>query len=321
VLDDEGKEYAELTPLGEVFISWHPSKEARKIISAVSEVCVEYKQMGYKLTSRQAYYQLVTRNIIPNEQAAYKSVTRYIDAAKKAGLLPWDMFEDRARTLEGYHGKPEHGPHQIDLLEVIETELRTCFYSDMWAGQPYHAEVFVEKAALVEIISRVADDTQVAYCACRGYSSGQLLKETADRFIEHERGGTKCVLLYVGDFDPSGVQMSEDMQRRLSLFGSSAKVRRLALNFDQVQKLSLPENPVKKTDTRSGAFMRKYGAGCWELDALEPATLEGIVRDGIIELFDGGIREKNLAEKRAYVTGKREEYAPVLRMIEGVIEQ
>jgi hypothetical protein len=299
----------------EFFKPWRPGKRAKQIISMVEEICAEYEGLGYRLTTRQAYYRLVGRNAIRNTVNEYHSVGYFIDRGKQAGLLDWEMFEDRARTVEGDVSKPYHGALKVDIPAAVTREVEICFQSDYWANQPYYAEIFIEKSALAEIIGRVADELGIAYTAVRGFSSGQVLKEAADRFREKAKDGRTGVLLYVGDCDPSGVVMSEDIQRRLLRFGSNAEVKRIALNINQVQQFGLPENPVKNTDTRSAAYIGKYGNGCWEVDALEPRTLADIVRAGIMEYFDEDIRKANLDEKKKYENEVMGKYRELLNKI------
>jgi hypothetical protein len=279
----------------EFFKAWNPQEEGRRIIEFLDEISEEYERLGYRLTSRQAYYRLVGMDVIGNVTEQYKAITRYIDRGKRAGLLDWSLFEDRTRIVEGKTTSPPyHGPYVVDIRGAVEREIETCYASDIWAGQPYYVEVYVEKSALIEIIGRVAEEYEVAYMAVRGFSGDQVLKEAADRFKRRENDGRKGILLYVGDCDPSGVIMSGDIQRRLSRFRCDAEVKRIALNVEQVQQFNLPENPVKKSDTRSAAYIKKYGNGCWEVDALEPRVLDEIVRAGILEYFDEDIREANI---------------------------
>jgi hypothetical protein len=99
--------------------------------------------------------------------------------------------------------------------------------------------------------------------------------------------------LYIGDHDPSGMFMCEDVQARLHEFGlNDIEMRRTALNIDQVQKYNLPENNLKSDDNgklkdpRGNAYMKKYGNRSWEVDALDPLVLDHIVKDEIESVID-----------------------------------
>jgi hypothetical protein len=83
--------------------------------------------------------------------------------------------------------------------------------------------------------------------------------------------------------------MGRNMREALSLYArGSIDVRRIALNRDQVRELDLPPNPAKDTDSRYAEYVEENGADCWELDALSPTIIDGLLDDAIRELVDQG---------------------------------
>ena len=70
--------------------------------------------------------------------------------------------------------------------------------------------------------------------------------------------------------------------------GQTVEVRRLALNMDQIVEFNPPPNPAKLTDTRASAYIMEFGPDSWELDALEPTVIDGLIRKAVIELRDEG---------------------------------
>lgn len=83
--------------------------------------------------------------------------------------------------------------------------------------------------------------------------------------------------------------MTRDVQERLGMFswlGDEVEVVRLALNYDQVLTWDPPENPVKDTDSRAGAYHERFGESCWELDAVEPRALADLVEEAVFEVRD-----------------------------------
>ena len=128
--------------------------------------------------------------------------------------------------------------------------------------------------------------------ANKGYSSQTALYDAANRFKEtiDEKIGRQVTVLYVGDHDPSGIDMVRDITERLDLFMEDYScyltVERIALNMDQVKLYDPPENPAKTTDSRFNSYKTKYGTSSWELDALEPKVLSQIVEDAIYDHVD-----------------------------------
>ena len=76
---------------------------------------------------------------------------------------------------------------------------------------------------------------------------------------------------------------------------------RIALNRDQIDLYNPPPNPAKETDSRSKAYIEKYGCKSWELDALEPRVLHALIEDNIVKHLDMRLfetRQKQEAEER-----------------------
>ena len=115
--------------------------------------------------------------------------------------------------------------------------------------------------------------------------------------------GKRVVLIYLGDHDPSGIDMTRDIEDRLGTFmmgkgASFSGVLRIALNMDQVEEYQPPENPAKSSDSRFKSYVIEFGPSSWELDALEPVVLSKLVEDSIlkhldIDLFQGVVDLEN----------------------------
>ena len=104
-----------------------------------------------------------------------------------------------------------------------------------------------------------------------GYSSASVVKIVAQ---ESSKLDEPLLVFYVGDWDPSGLHMSEvDLPKRLQAYGGNVEIRRLALTQEDVTDDGLPSFSAssKRSDTRYQWFTRRYGDTCWELDALNPA--------------------------------------------------
>lgn len=70
------------------------------------------------------------------------------------------------------------------------------------------------------------------------------------------------------------------------------KILPIGLTMEQIKKYKLPPNPTKLTDSRSNAYVAKFGKTCWEVDALNPRTLTSIVESNIREQIDIGMYEE-----------------------------
>lgn len=258
--------------------NWNPNARTRAIVEVANQICAEYAQQGYDLTLRQLYYQFVARDYLPNNQRSYKNLGTAIDKARKAGLLDWNYIIDRTRNLMGW-------TTYLDPADLIaQTEDR--YHLDLWEGQAYRVEVWVEKEALASVVQRAALSRGVDYFSCRGYVSQSELHAAGQRHRSYERDDQDVVVIHLGDHDPSGIDMTRDVQDRLELFGAHTKVRRIALNLDQIDLYNPPPNPAKLTDSRADSYIANYGVSSWELDALDPATLNDLIITTIDSYLD-----------------------------------
>ena len=272
------------------FIEWTPRKQpVLDRLEQASAVIEHWVALGYRLTLRQLYYQLVSRGAINNTVREYKNLSVTMTNARMAGLIDWDHIEDRSRNAL-------MPPHWAGTSHILRDAAHS-FRVDRWAGQRRHVEVWCEKDALTSVLEPVAHEYHVLLLPVRGYSSTTIAYEASLRF---EAVFPKDPLvLYLGDHDPSGVDMTRDLEGRLSEFAGAGGVelRRLALNHDQVLDNALPPNPTKSSDSRTAAYTKAYGTECWELDALDPPTLVSVVRDAIEAELHREIYESRMAKE------------------------
>lgn len=138
------------------------------------------------------------------------------------------------------------------------------------------------------------------YFACRGYNSQSEQWAAGRRFGTYIDRGQVPIVLHLGDHDPSSIDMTRDNESRLSLFaGTEVEVRRLALNWDQVQHYNPPPNPAKLTDSRADGYIKNFGGDSWELDALEPSVISELVLDAIEGLLIPEQWDKALEKEQA----------------------
>lgn len=250
----------------------------KKYLAAVTAVCEEYRLQGYRLTLRQLYYQLVSKDLIPNQQKEYKRLSHFLTQARMAGLVDWDIIEDRIRV-------PKKNGEWDSIQDIVASAVHS-YRLPRWDDQDNYVEIWVEKDALSGVLSPIASQYHVALMVNRGYSSATAMHDAARRLRNHGDEGDNVTILYLGDHDPSGEDMVRDVEDRLRIFGCQAKVKKIALTMEQIEKYNPPPNPVKMQDVRSGGYTAKHGDSCWELDALKPDVLHKLLLKEIKKLID-----------------------------------
>jgi hypothetical protein len=240
------------------------------------------------VTLRQLFYRLVSDQTLPNTTSAYKNLSRTTAEARRDGWFP--ALIDRGRII---HRDPSWSSPAHALRALAEQ-----YRVDRTAGQQWSIYLAVEKAGIVEQLSAWFSDLGVPILATGGYSSQTYVDEVNGHAARQER---PAVLLYAGDFDPSGEDIDRDFTERSN--GAFDEVVRVALSAEQVESYGLPENPGKTTDARAGGFVARHGRLVQvELDALDPVDLQQLYADAIEDYWDDEIAVEVIARENEDVS-------------------
>lgn len=310
---------------------WNPRGRSTELLTHVIAIVDEYTALGFNLTLRQLYYQLVSRDIIPNTQKSYNSIGTLVSNARMAGMLDWDAIEDRTRRFITNN----HWDNPNDILRGCASQ----YAIDKWADQKIRPEIYIEKEALAGVFESVCHELDVLFFACRGYTSQSTLWRAGRRVERYNDAGQKVVILHFGDHDPSGIDMTRDVEERVAIFASlldtshveerrldgypdfsdNLEIRRIALNMDQIQQYNPPPNPAKMSDSRAQSYIAEFGMSSWELDALDPLTLQALVRTEVLALRDDTIWDAAVGredESKASLRLMSENYDEVSEWVE-----
>lgn len=244
----------------------------RGLVQAVNDVMAGYDM---QLTLRQIYYRLVSAGMIANTRSDYNQLSSQLVTARENGDIDDSRIADRTRRIEDVSFDSPDA-----FLGYCEAILKQNYLHRFWTSQPVYCEVWVEKDALSQVLANAVYPFNTIVAPSRGYSSYSYLRDAAHR-IHRYADGKPTVILHFADHDPSGLDMSRDLQDRLSRFGTSAEVQRIGLTHPQVEHYSLVPNPAKMADTRAAGYVAQYGNQCWELDAIPPDELVRLCRDAV----------------------------------------
>lgn len=276
------------------------TRDVTSIIAAANKLIRAYMAQGFGApTVRQVYYQFIAHDLFPadwidptyntahglpedtkNTQKNYKRLAGILNDARLAGQIDWHYIEDRTRNLQRHNTWDS----VADILEGCANGYRV----DKWEGQTIRPEVWVEKDAALGVIERVCGEYQLPYYSCRGSNSQSEMWGAAMRFQRMLDEGLQPLVIHVGDHDPTGLDCTRDIEDRLGMFLDCGRfeIKRVALNMSQIDQYNPPPNPAKTTDSRYAKYAEQYGDDSWELDALEPRVLAGLVEDAVLEVLD-----------------------------------
>ena len=259
------------------------------IIVGIAE---EYQQQGYKLTLRQLYYQLVSRDIIPNKQAEYKKISHILKHGRMAGIVDWNIIEDRIRV--------PYIPYWCTGIPGALQDTLKQYRLNRQQNQRVYIECVSEKDALSGILKRVTKQYHIRLMINRGYSSLSAMYDARNRFKSYADAGYRTVIIYLGDHDPSGLDMIRDVRERLAELGlASIEVIPIALTMDQINQYNPPPDPAKITDPRAAWYIQEYGNHSWEVDALPPNVLTDLLTNTIQGLIDMDIFNEIMVQETA----------------------
>lgn len=233
----------------------------QSIVDAVNRIISGYRMA---LTLRQIYYRLVAAAFIRNTRSEYNGLSAQLVKAREVGDVDENMIVDRSRRIDDMaFDSPE------TYLAVARHTLKIRHVRRFWDSQNCYVEVWVEKDALSGVIANAVKKLNTIVAPSKGYSSYSYLKDAAGRISRYCADGKEAIILHFGDHDPSGLDMSRDLQRRFNRYsdGSVVTVKRIALTYEQVQLYKLIPNPTKLADPQSAEYMARFGrsAGSWTL--------------------------------------------------------
>jgi len=294
-----------------------------EVIDSTKAILEEYTT---RLTLRQIFYRLVSKHIIENTMNNYKYLSKLLVQARLDGQIPFDAIEDRTRrfttevvwAIKNSHLQYHHPywhwkertpeQHFNDFLTTLK-KADKFFELPRWKGQPKYVEVWSEKEALSGLFYEITNEHHITLATCRGYPSLTFMHKAEQRLEDIEED---IVILYFGDYDPSGEDIFRHIQDTLKMFCIDAEFEKVAITMEQINEYDIPPMPTKRSDARSAKFVERYGDVAVELDAIEPDTLQNIIATSIDKHFDDDEYDK---------TTKRQdkEQKTIKKMIEDVL--
>jgi len=261
-----------------------------KIIEQANDIMEEYS--GSALTLRQLHYQFVARDLYENTFQNYKKLGDIIRNGRMAGLISWDLVQDRTRGVKGW------GWGSISPSAAIKDAART-YKEERWRTQPVKVEIWVEKDALSGVLTDPGYDWRLNYFATKGYPSISSLKTAADRFKRQARKGEKTVILYLSDHDPEGLHMPQQVGETLEQFGvTNVEIRRVGLTMDQIIEHQPPPSAAKRTSSRVESYYDATGTDqAWELDALKPSIIQDLIVAEVKTIIDWDLWDEAIARE------------------------
>jgi hypothetical protein len=228
------------------------------------------------ITGRGIGYKLFVAHLISSmAKTEMRRVYRLLKEARERGIIPWAWIVDETRELERVSTWADPAAYARCVAR--------SYRRDFWNQQPVRVMVVSEKGTVRGLLRPVLDDFAVGFQVMHGFSSATTVHD-----ISEDDDGRPLIILYVGDFDPSGMFMSEvDLPKRFVKYdGDHVTLKRIALTREHLNGLLSFPATDKKDDPRYEWFVKNYGQRCWELDAMDPNGLRACVEREIKKLIE-----------------------------------
>jgi len=243
-----------------------------------------YAEENQPVTVRGCCYHLFTRGLIESMGKKFTDeISRILVRAREEGDLRWDWIVDETRELEGGGG--------WDSLEEYGESVLRSYRKNRWLDQDTRVELWSEKGTVRGLLAPVLDRYQIPFRVMHGYGSATSVKDISVMIEDTTYYGKDFVALYCGDWDPSGLDMSErDLPNRLDKYtdyGAEFTIKRIALVKEDL--VGLPSFPLetKKGDPRYAWYQKNYHHSlAWELDAMNPIAVRDRVEEEILRYIN-----------------------------------
>ena len=287
------------------------AQHTKDLINAMHEVLEVGDDAIAPASVRAVYYQMIGRKgtdgspLITPTKRGYKKVSRALTIGRDDGRISWDSIIDQQR-------RRRYAPTWKDPKDYAESI--ATYRRDFWQFQPYTVEVWSEKSTVEGLLWPTLKRYGVDFLALKGWSSTTSVHEAAE-FTAHLRYHLR--VLYIGDWDPSGMYMSEkDLPRRLKKYRGKVSLTRIALRREDLRVLPQAfETEEKEQDTRREWYEETYGLDCWEVDAINPNRLRERVSNAIERLI---VNKAAWARAATIEQAEQESIRTILERINGL---
>jgi hypothetical protein len=246
------------------------------LLSGVTDILDEYDEA---ISIRHLFYRCANSGLIEKTEKSYNTFRSHLVRWREQRIIPFNNFIDGTR----YH-------YGTDCFNDLGEYLRHCaagYRRNLWQYADHYVEVWTEKDAIAAAVNRIAQNWNLLTFVCRGDPSMSSLHSCATTFNAHRRNGKQPVILYLGDYDESGLAIPKTIRKKLiTNHDCEVEVIRVGINEDHIKTFSLPTRPPKG-DRRGESINRAV-----DIDAMKPEHLRQILAHEIESFIDPWALEK-----------------------------
>ncbi len=284
------------------------------LLAAIQRILDEHRRF-WPLSDRRIHYALLndpplkhaskSTSRYRNDGPSYKALVELLTRARITGEIPFAAIADTTRPVTVWRTWREIG----GFIAEAKGELFKGYWRDLQQSQPNHIEIVAEKNTVEPILRPVAMRYCVPLTSGRGYCSLPPRHDMATRF--RQSGKSKLILLVVSDFDPDGEEIAQSFARSMRDDFEVEAIHpiKVALTAQQVAEFNLPPGEkAKATSPQHTKFVARHGEQVYELEALDPETLQTILTEALDSVLDRVAFNRELDREKSdahYLEGVR----------------
>lgn len=234
----------------------------------------------------------------------YEVVRRRLAKLRESGSVPYRWISDFTRR--GYHVSTFSGA--ADFLR----RMSGLYRAPIWDHAESYVEVWVESRSIAGVVQDLCEELGVSLYPSGGFSSLSLIFDCSEYIRARiEDGGKPVNIVYIGDYDPAGVLIDKDIEKKLRKhlgIGSDLTFHRVGITADQVAQYNLPTKPRKEKDKRSPEVK-------WTVEA--EAMRADILLDLLRAKIESFLPSRALAVAKAAEESERKWLLTLSRQLEG----
>jgi hypothetical protein len=264
--------------------------EMKDLFQSVINILGEYDE---PISIRHLFYRCANSGIIDKSEKEYNTLRSHLARWREQRLIPFDNFIDGTR----YH----YGTNTFSDLGEYMRHCAASYRLNLWKYSNYYIEVWTEKDAVAAAVHKIAQEWNLRTFVCRGDPSMSSLHSCAQTFNANRKAGFAPVILYLGDYDESGLAIPKTVREKLwANHDCEVELIRVGVNEDHIAKFNLPTRPPK--GKRRGESVEH----AVDIDAMKPADLRGILAHEVESFVDPWqlekMREIEEAERETLMT-------------------
>ncbi len=229
---------------------------------------------------RHVYYRMTDPRLlfpVPKTENGYRQVGRELVKLRQNGRVSYSWISDSTRM--GHFVSTF-----IDASDFISS-IAGMYRADLWRDLPAYPEVWCESRSIAGVIGGLCREYGISLYPAGGFSSETFIWEASQQ-INRACNGRQLRVFYIGDYDPAGVLIDKDIERKMRLHldpSVNMTFMRIGITEEQITQYDLPAKPRKQSDRRVLDLKKTV-----EAEAMPAGILRQLLRDQFEALIPDG---------------------------------